>query len=137
MAHITHLYPTGRGFCQVVIATGQRHIFLSGQCAVDASGQLVGKGDVGAQTEQILKNIERGLQESGATFDDLVRMTVYVVGYDPLKREEMQAVRDRFIPPDKGPASTLVGVSRLVSDDFLQVINPTVCKPPDQHQYSH
>ena len=119
MARITHLYPTGRGFSQVVIATGQRHIFISGQCATDANGQLVGKGNLGAQTEQILKNIARGLQESGATFDDLVRMTIYVVDYDQSKREEIQKARDRFISPDKGPTSTLLGISCLVSEDFL------------------
>lgn len=119
MAHIDHLFPTGRGFSQVVIATGAKHIFISGQCAIDSRGQLVGKGDLAAQTEQILKNIEFGLRESGATFENLVRMTIYVVDYDSSKREVMQAVRNRFIPPDRGPASTLIGVSKLVSDDFL------------------
>ena len=80
---------------------------------------LVGKGDLAAQTEQVLKNIEVWLRVSGATFDDLVRMTIYVVDYDPEKREVMQRVRDRFIPSDQGPASTLVGVSKLALDDLL------------------
>ena len=119
VSNIKRLYPTGRGFSGVVIATGQRQVFISGQVAVDANGNLVGKGDLAAQTEQVLKNIERGLRASGATFDDLVRMTIYVVDYDPEKREVMQRVRDRFIPSDQGPASTLVGVSKLALDHFL------------------
>lgn len=119
MSKIDHLFPTGRGFSQVVIATGQKHIFLSGQCAVDGNGNIVGKGDLAAQTEQVMKNLAFGLLQAGATFDNLVRMTIYVVDYDSSKRNVMQAVRDRFISPDKGPASTLIGVSKLVSDDFL------------------
>ena len=106
---IERLYPTGRGFSQVIIATGVRHIFISGQCSLNEKGELVGEGDIAAQTEQILRNIERGLHESGANWDDLVRMTVYVVDYTHEKREAMQQVRDRFISPDAGPASTLVG----------------------------
>ena len=119
MQHIQHLYPTGRGFSQVVIATGQRHIFLSGQTAVNLKGEVVGPGDIAAQTEQILKNIQQGLHEAGATFEDLVKMTIFVVDYDASKRELMQTVRNRYIDPQRGPASTLVGVSKLVSDDFL------------------
>lgn len=119
MANIEHLYPTGRGFSQIVIATGQRQIFVSGQVAIDAQGHVVGKGDLAAQTQQILKNIEFALKEAGATFQHLVRMTIYVVDYDPSKREAMQTVRDRYISADAGPASTLIGVSKLVSDDFL------------------
>ena len=72
-----------------------------------------------AQTEQIFANLERGLTEAGATFDDLVRMTIYVVDYDPAKRDLMQPVRDKYIDAGGGPASTLIGVSRLVSEHFL------------------
>lgn len=116
---IERLYPTGKGFSQIVIASGQRHIFISGQCAFDSSGQIVGIGDIGAQTEQVMKNIQQGLQESGASIDDLVKITVFVVDYTPEKREIIQSVRDRYIPADGGPASTLIGVSRLVAEELL------------------
>lgn len=117
--HIETLFPTGRGFSQVVIARGDRQIFLAGQCAVSPSGEIMGKGDIAQQTEQIFENIKKGLQAAGATFDDLVRMTIYVVDYTPEKRDQMQTVRDRYIARDAGPASTLIGVSKLVHDDFL------------------
>ena len=103
----------------MVIARGDRQIFLAGQCAVSPSGEIMGKGDIAQQTEQIFENIKKGLQAAGATFDDLVRMTIYVVDYTPEKRDQMQTVRDRYIARDAGPASTLIGVSKLVHDDFL------------------
>lgn len=119
MTDITRLYPTGRGFSQVVIARGDRQVFIAGQCAVNDKGQVVGEGDLAAQTNQIMLNIERALAEAGGTFEDLVRMTIYVVDYEPDKRAVMQEVRNRFIPADAGPASTLIGVSRLVDERFL------------------
>ena len=119
MTNITRLYPTGRGFSQVVIARGDRQVFIAGQCAVNEQGQVVGEGDLAAQTGQIMKNIERALSESGGTFDNLVRMTIYVVDYGPEKRAIMQAVRDRFIDAKAGPASTLIVVSKLVDERFL------------------
>ena len=115
---IKRLYPTGRGFSDVVIASGQRHIFISGQVAFDGTG-VVGKGDIAAQTEQVMKNITLWLKASGASVDDLVKITIFVVDYTPEKRDLIQSVRDRHISADSGPASTLIGVSRLVSDEFL------------------
>lgn len=103
----------------MVIASGDRHVFLAGQCAFNNKGEIVGKGDITRQAEQIFENIEAGLTAAGAGFDDLVRMTIYVVDYTHEKREALQAVRDRYIPRDAGPASTLIGVSGLVSEHFL------------------
>ncbi len=116
---IEHFYPTGRGFSQIVTATGNKHVFISGQVAFDLSGKIVGIGDIAAQTEQIFAHLQMGLTEIGATFDDLVRMTIYVVDYTPEKRDAIQAVRDKYIARDKGPASTLVGVSCLVHEDLM------------------
>ena len=117
--HIEQLFPTGRGFSQVVIARGDRHIFLAGQCAITPSGEIVGQGDIAIQTEQIFEKIKLGLEAAQATLADIVRMTIYVVDYTPEKRDQMQSVRDRYIPKDAGPASTLIGVAKLVHDDFL------------------
>ncbi len=119
MSNIERLYPTGRGFSQVVIASGTRHVFISGQCAFDTQGRIVGIGDIAAQTEQIMQNLQQGLAAAGASFDDLVKITIFVVDYTAEKRNLIQAVRDRYIPADGGPASTLIGVSQLVAEELL------------------
>ena len=119
MAEIDRLYPTGMGFCQVVTARGAKQVHISGQVAVDAEGRLVGEGDLIAQTEQVMKNVQRGLEVGGATFDDLVKITIYVVGYTPEARAQLLAVRNRYIDAASGPASTLIGVQCLVAPEFL------------------
>ncbi|UCG07225.1 MAG: RidA family protein [Desulfobacterales bacterium] len=53
-------------------------VFTSGQVALDKEGNLVGKGDVGAQTRQVLQNIKAVLQEGGATLDDVMKTTVFL-----------------------------------------------------------
>ena len=119
MSEIKHLYPTGRGFSQVVIAKGDQHIVISGQCSFDAVGKIVGVNEIAIQTDRILKNIKQGLSKAGASFDELVKMTNFVVDYDREKREQIQLVRDRYISVDAGSASTLIGVTKLVHDDLL------------------
>jgi enamine deaminase RidA (YjgF/YER057c/UK114 family) len=54
-------------------------IYVSGQVALDGDGRLVGPGDVVAQTRQVLENVRRVLAAGGATLDDVVKVTVYLV----------------------------------------------------------
>jgi len=91
-------------------------LYISGQVAVDASGNLVGRGDAEAQAEQCLKNIEAILQHYNAGLKQVVKITTYITnwGFRPL----VAAARDRaFSAPY--PASTLVVISALASPDFL------------------
>lgn len=68
---------------QVVTTDGERLVHLSGQVASDAEGTPVGPGDHAAQATQIVRNIEAALAAVGATRDDIVKETVYVVDYSP------------------------------------------------------
>lgn len=64
---------------QVSVATGSRLVFVAGQIARDADGNPVGAGDLAAQVEQCYLNVSTALAEAGATFDDVVKLTLYVV----------------------------------------------------------
>src|SRR5574338_184372 len=67
-------------FTNVVVVRGPvKTIYVGGQDAVDASGAIVGKGDIKAQTEQILKNIQAALAAGGADLEHVVKWNLYVV----------------------------------------------------------
>ena len=112
------LTPTS-GWTQVVTSTGGKTIYVSGQVGVDERGQVVGKGDLKAQTEQTYANLAVALKAAGASFQDVVKMNLYVVGLKPELVPLVREVRARYVDRDNPPASTLVGVSALVGADWL------------------
>ena len=98
----------------VTVPTG-RMVFVSGQVARGVDGQLVGRGDIRAQTRKVLENTRSVLTEAGATMDNVVKVTVFVTNL----AEHLSAiheVRAEFFSSDY-PASTLVEVSRLVDSE--------------------
>ena len=110
---------TPRGYTQVVTATGGRTVYISGQVAANAKGELVGKGDLKAQTTQVFENLKSALASAGAGPKDVVKMTMFVVNF---KTEDIPAIRDlrnAFFAGVEPPASTLVGVSALANPDWL------------------
>ena len=106
-------------YTPAISVTGGRTIYVSGQVSQDAEGNLVGKGDLLAQTEQVYKNLGFALAGAGATFADVVKLNVYVVGYKPEHRAVLQSVREKNVAKDNPPASTLIGVQALARADFL------------------
>lgn len=106
-------------YSHVVVASGARTVYISGQVALDADGALVGAGDLGAQTTQAMRNLGAALEAAGATFADVVKITTYVVGYRTAQRAVISAARAPFFPADKPPASTLVGVEALAAPGWL------------------
>ena len=89
-----------------------------GQNAVDASGTIVGKGDIKAQTEQVLKNIQAALSAGGAQLEHVIKWNLYVVQGQPLQAgfEVFQRVWGRRPNP---PAITMAFVAGLANPDFL------------------
>ena len=83
--------PEPSGYTHVGIATGSRLVFLAGQVAQDAAGELVGAGDLAAQTEQAVVNVAACLDAAGATFADVAKTTLYVVDWDESKLEQLMA----------------------------------------------
>jgi len=107
-----------------VVADGW--IWISGMLAVDASGALIGGNDVVAQAERVHENIEAVLAKAGASFDDVVKVTVYLrrIG----DRAAVNTVRRKFFGESR-PASTLVEVSAFVLPDALVEIDAVARRP--------
>jgi 2-iminobutanoate/2-iminopropanoate deaminase len=101
-------------------------LFVAGQIPLDPAGELVGKGDIVAQAEQVFSNIRTIVEASGATMADVVKLTVYVTDITALDR--IAPVRLQHFP-QQGPASVLVEVSRLVDPDMLIEIDAVVAVP--------
>jgi enamine deaminase RidA (YjgF/YER057c/UK114 family) len=94
-------------------------VYVSGQVSWDASGNVVGKGDMRAQSEQVFKNVTAALKAAGAGWDDVIKMNGYMVGMDAERVGAYREVRQRFLKEGALPASTLVGVEALVHPDLL------------------
>ncbi|MCB0063635.1 MAG: RidA family protein, partial [Caldilineaceae bacterium] len=105
------------GYSHVGEVLAGRPIFISGQVAIDFDGNLVGAGDLGAQTEQVFRNLQSALAAVDATFDDVVKFTFFLL--DMHQMPVVREVRNRYINIDNPPASTAVEVRRLYRDDVL------------------
>ena len=110
-------------FSNGVKVSGGDMFFISGQIAFDENMQLVGKGDMGGQTRQVLKNIGAALKKAGGSFADIVRVTVYV--RDISRFREIHDARLEFFHLDHLPASTMVEISKFVHEDALIEIEAT------------
>jgi reactive intermediate/imine deaminase len=102
-------------------------IFVSGQVARNAAGEIVGQGDIHAQTRQALENVKAVLEAAGATIDDIVKVTVFVT--DVTQFAAIHEVRAEYFKRDY-PASTLVEVKGLVSPELLIEIEAIAVTAP-------
>jgi enamine deaminase RidA (YjgF/YER057c/UK114 family) len=106
----------GRGYSQVVTGRG-RLVVVSGQIAQNDRGELVGPGDPAAQARQVFENLRRCLAEVGAGFDDVVKLTLFVL--DVADLPAVREARDAVIDTARPPASSAVQVSALVGTGYL------------------
>jgi enamine deaminase RidA (YjgF/YER057c/UK114 family) len=121
--------PKNPAFTNVVTVTGPvKTVYIGGQDAVDASGAIVGKGDLKAQTEQILKNIQAALAAAGAQPEHVIKWNIYVL--------QGQSVQDGFAAfqsiwgnPPNPPIITVVFVAGLGHPDFLAEIDAIAVVP--------
>ena len=117
MASIESVLPDGYRanpiYSHVVIAQGQRLVFVAGQVPTNEAGELVGEGDMGEQAVQVYENLAKCLAAAGASFRDVVRLDTYVVNQTAEARTALFEVRKRYLPPDCLPAGATVGVASL------------------------
>jgi enamine deaminase RidA (YjgF/YER057c/UK114 family) len=111
---------TPRFYTHAVSAEGPgRLVYVSGQVSWDAGGNVVGKGDMRAQSEQVFRNVGVALKAAGAGWSDVIKMNGYMVGLSAERVGAYREVRQRYLKEGALPASTLVGVEALVHPDLL------------------
>jgi enamine deaminase RidA (YjgF/YER057c/UK114 family) len=117
---------------QVAVATGSRMVFLAGQVARDADGEPVGAGDLAAQAEQAVRNVNTAVTAVGGSFDDVAKLTVYVVDWQP---EKMAALGEGMMRAavalglDPLKPITLIGVAALGEPDLLVEVEAIAVLP--------
>lgn len=119
--------PPGGVYSQVAIATGTRQVHIAGQIARDADGRPVAPGDLAGQVAQSFRNVAIALAAAGATFSDVVRLTVYVVDWKPEKMTDLIAGIEQVsdeLQVKPAPAS-LIEVVSLFEPDVLVEIEAT------------
>lgn len=110
-------------FSQVVTTQGKgKTIYIGGQDAVIKLGAIIGKGDIGEQTEQVMKNPQTALSACGATFENLVKLTIYIVQGQDLYRG-FQASQKFLGNLTNPPVISGFFVAALAHPDFLVEID--------------
>lgn len=117
---------------QVSVASGSRTVYVAGQVARDADGQPVGAGDLAAQVEQAFANVSVAIAAAGGTFEDVAKLTVYVVDWTPDKMEALgdgagRAAARLGVNPIR--PITLIGVAALAEPDLLVEIEAVAVLP--------
>jgi enamine deaminase RidA (YjgF/YER057c/UK114 family) len=124
--------PKPEMYAQVGIATGTRTVYVAGQVARDSEGNPVGTGDLAAQVEQAFVNVATAIGAAGAGFDDIAKLTIYVVDWTPGKMAAfgagaMRAAARLGVNPVR--PVTMIGVSCLAEPDLLVEIEAVAVLP--------
>ncbi len=91
-------------------------LYFAGQTAVNEKGELIGKGNIRAQVRQVYENLKSLLASQGATFDHLVKITIYTLNIDEFRKAG--DIREEYTG-GRAPASTLLQIDQLASPDYL------------------
>ncbi|NYI69138.1 RidA family protein [Spelaeicoccus albus] len=118
------------GYAHVTLVDAGRLAVLAGQCPLDHCGNLVGRGDVLGQVDQIATNVTETLAAAGTSADHVIRSVIYVVSDDP---DVLASVWDRLTASSIGAAfttaGTLLGVAALGYRDQLVEVDLTAALP--------
>ena len=113
------------GFSQVVVASGRRIVFISGQTAWDVKKKIVGGDSLLEQARQALRNVQAAIEATGGTLKDIVALRIYIVNYQSESAEAVRVALKGFFSSANPPASTWIGVSALAVPEFLIEIEAT------------
>jgi enamine deaminase RidA (YjgF/YER057c/UK114 family) len=96
-------------------------LFIAGQLAVDARGEVVGRHDFDAQFQQVFDNLGAVLKGAGASFDEVIKFTTYLVHSQDIEKfmKARAALFPQLFAGAAYPPNTLLVVDRLVKEEFL------------------
>jgi 2-iminobutanoate/2-iminopropanoate deaminase len=116
----TNSAPAALGpYSQGVLVEGGRTLYVAGQVPIDPqSGNLVGEGDIRAQTERVLDNIEAILQKAGMGFQDLVKVGIFLINFDDFAVVN-EIYGSRF--SDAPPARTTAQIVRFPRGFLIEI----------------
>ncbi len=119
-------------FSQVVVTKGSvRTVYVGGQNAVDASGEVVGSGDMGKQAEQTFKNLELALSAAKARLENVIKWNVYVVQGQSLQPAFVEFQRVWGSRPNP-PLVTVLVVAGLANPEFLLEVEAVAVVPENK-----
>lgn len=132
---INHINPENlvkpKGYSHAISVSGNHQtIYIGGQNAIDEKGQIVGKGNLKDQTEQVLANIDKILSPVGSRLGDIVKLNIYLVqGQNP--QDGFAAFQRRWdgLSP---PIVTVVFVAGLGNPDWLVEIEAIAIRQDDR-----
>jgi reactive intermediate/imine deaminase len=119
--------PRPSGYSHVAAVPHGTAVYISGQVALDQSGNLVGPDDLGAQTHQVFSNLKAALEAAGADFNHVVKLTYYLLDISQI--QTVREVRDQFVNTQNPPASSAVEVRRLFRDGLLIEVDAIAALP--------
>jgi len=108
--------PVGPYANVVTVPPGGRLVYCAGAVALGPDGEVVAPGDIVGQTRQVMENLRLALEGAGATFDDVIKVTNYVVDVNDWRK--VLPVRAEYLT-EPYPASTFVEVSALIFPELL------------------
>ena len=120
------LFPSVQhGFSQVVVASGRKMVFISGQTAWDTRKKIIGGDNLLEQARQAMRNLQTAIGAAGGTLKDIVSLRIYIVNYQVENANALRTALNEFFYSANPPASTWIGVSALAVPEFLIEIEAT------------
>ena len=120
------LFPSVQhGFSQVVVVSGKKTVFISGQTAWNLGKKVVGGDSLLKQARQALRNVQAAIEATGGTLKDIVSLQIYIVNYQPENAKAVSIALREFFCSANPPASTWIGISALAVPEFLIEIEAT------------
>lgn len=107
------------GFSQVVISNPGKFVFISGQVAWDEKMNIVGKNDLGVQTQKAIDNLSIAIESAGGTMENIMMLRIYIVNYKHGDGPIINAVLRETFGTENPPASTWISVQGLANEGFM------------------